>query len=200
MSALRGEQADQADGRAHEVDADSSCAQVQIGALAIDLRRRGFATDLDQGENPLSVIVENRSSSLSVSVHAAPREDGSWWFWWSRDEAISRISEVEAAAFKIAYVLTLQRDDSQQRRPAAPGTGKQAALRSEVGRPWADQVVRRHRFEAAHPEVTITFTRQGWTWTGKCVVDGREEAVTGHELCDLLDELESLLGKSEPAP
>lgn len=197
MSALReDEQASQADGSTHAARTGSpSEASVQVRALAADLRTRGFAASTGPGEDPLSITAENRTSPLlSATVHAAPSQDCSWWFWWSRGEPISRISEVETAAFKIAYVLTVQPDDSHHRRHTAHGTGNQPALRAESGHPRADQVVRRHRFEAAHPDVTITFTREGWTWTCTCVADGREEVVTGHELRHLLDKLEAIIG------
>jgi len=200
MSALRGqEQAGHADGHAHEGDVRSSYAQVQVEALAADLKGRGFATHASLEEDPPSVTVESLSSALSATVHAAPREDGSWWFWWSRDEPISRIREVEAAAFKIAYVLTLQPDHADDPRPTLPVKGRRPGRRTEDCR-WVDQVVRRHRFEAAHPDVMITFTRSGWTWTGICVLDGREEAVAGHELSEVLDRLEEILGEAMQAP
>jgi hypothetical protein len=199
MSFLRGQElASHAGRHAHEDDVSRSCAQVQVEALAADLKGRGFATRVSPEENPPSVTVESLSSALSATVHAAPREDGSWWFWWSRDEPISRISEVEAAAFKIAYVLTLQPDHTDDLRPTVPGQRRRPGRRTD-GCPWVDQVVRRHRFEAAHPEVTITFTPQGWTWTGTCAVGGRDVVLTGHELSDLLDGLEGLLGDQEQA-
>jgi hypothetical protein len=130
---------------------------------------------------------------LSATVRAAPRGDCTWWFWWSRGEPISRISEVETAAFKIAYALTAQPDHGLDLRHTAHGTGDQPAAWTESGYPWADQVVRRRRLEAAHPDVTITFTSESWTWTGTCVADGREEVVTGHELKYLLDKLEAII-------
>jgi hypothetical protein len=58
--------------------------------------------------------------------------------------------------------------------------------------PEADQVVRRQRFEAAHPGTKIAFAAAGWTWTGTIMVGGREVHVTAHELSDVLDQLEAL--------
>jgi hypothetical protein len=64
---------------------------------------------------------------------------------------------------------------------------------------WADQVVRRQSFEAAHPGVAIAFTREPWTWTATCQVDGHERVITEHELCYLLDRLERITSGPEPA-
>ena len=51
--------------------------------------------------------VANRwAAELSDTIYAAPAEDGSWWFWWSWEDRIALVGDVEAAAFKIAYVLT----------------------------------------------------------------------------------------------
>jgi hypothetical protein len=47
-------------------------------------------------------------TELSETVHVAPASDGGWWFWWSWNDPIARVSDVDAAAFKIAYVLTSQ--------------------------------------------------------------------------------------------
>ena len=53
------------------------------------------------------VRVQNRSiSQLSDTVYAAPAADGSWWLWWSWADQLAPIDDVDAAAFKIAYVLT----------------------------------------------------------------------------------------------
>ena len=45
---------------------------------------------------------------LSETIHVAAVADGDWWFWWSWDNPIAPTSDVDAAAFKIAYVLTPQ--------------------------------------------------------------------------------------------
>jgi len=68
-----------------------------------------------------------------------------------------------------------------------------------TGRLWVDQVVRREEFEQAHPEVTITLTREDWTWHGVISADGRETEVTANDLCILLDKLEVLVEADEEA-
>lgn len=79
----------------------------QLEALAEDVEKRGFAAHVMQGDRYPSVSVVNRSvPQLSESVYAAPSEDGSWWFWWSWADRLAPIDDVDAAAFKIAYVLT----------------------------------------------------------------------------------------------
>jgi hypothetical protein len=64
---------------------------------------------------------------------------------------------------------------------------------------WTDQVVRRQSFEAAHPGVAIALTREPWTWTATCQVDGHEHVVTQHELRYLLDKLERIASAKEQA-
>jgi hypothetical protein len=60
-----------------------------------------------------------------------------------------------------------------------------------------DAVERRQRFEAAHPEVTITVpgTRSGW-WIAAVpagsVPDDPERKVTAWQLADLMDALEQI--------
>jgi len=50
-----------------------------------------------------------RSSRETIAV--APADDGVWWFWWSRGDRIARVTDVETAAFKVAYVLIPQATD-----------------------------------------------------------------------------------------
>jgi hypothetical protein len=55
-----------------------------------------------------------------------------------------------------------------------------------------DQVVRRHTFEAAHPEVTISYLGAGRPWAAVIALPGAaEERVTAYELEELLDRLET---------
>jgi hypothetical protein len=55
-----------------------------------------------------------------------------------------------------------------------------------------DQVVRRHTFEAAHPEVTISYLGAGRPWAAVIALPGAaEERVTAYELEELLDRLEA---------
>jgi hypothetical protein len=39
-------------------------------------------------------------------VYAAPDGAGTWWIWWSWEDQIAALDDIDTAAFKIAYVLT----------------------------------------------------------------------------------------------
>jgi hypothetical protein len=59
-----------------------------------------------------------------------------------------------------------------------------------------DQVVRRARFQAAHPDIRIAL--EGCAWQGVIPTeDGGQEVVTRYELRHLLDELERRLARGE---
>src|SRR5947207_1084852 len=94
-------------------DADpAQQAVVQLGVLAENLAGRGFAARITQAGQRAFVNVANRSvPQLAETVYAAPAQDGAWWFWWSWADRIAPVSEIETAAFKIAYVLTPHADD-----------------------------------------------------------------------------------------
>jgi len=82
-------------------------AVARLEALAEDLEARGFAARLVDVGGYAAVRVAHRVvSQLSETVYAAPAVGGAWWFWWSWADPIVPVSEVETAAFKIAYVLT----------------------------------------------------------------------------------------------
>jgi hypothetical protein len=86
-------------------EAPDTCAQVE--ALAAKLSRRGFATTVVSGGQYVGVTVLNRDAAhMADNIYAAPDRDGSWWFWWSWADRIEPIGEVDAAAAKIAYVLS----------------------------------------------------------------------------------------------
>jgi len=79
----------------------------QLEALAEDLTDRGFEAHVIKDGNRARVSVAHHSvPQLSERAHTAPTGDGQWWFWWSWGDQIARITEIETAAFKIAYVLT----------------------------------------------------------------------------------------------
>jgi hypothetical protein len=79
----------------------------RTGALAAEMRERDFLADTLRTGGRLCVHVANRcAAELSDYIYAAPAGDGSWWFWWSWGDRIALVGDVEAAAFKIAYVLT----------------------------------------------------------------------------------------------
>jgi hypothetical protein len=83
----------------------------RLAALADELAERGFATQVKQADGGLRLHVVNRTvRQLSEDVWAGPAADGSWSFWWSWAEPITRIDDVDAAAVKIAHVLTPSHD------------------------------------------------------------------------------------------
>jgi hypothetical protein len=87
-------------------------AAAQLRALAENLADQGFAAQVTQAGQHPCISVANRSvPQLAETVHAAPAQDGTWWFWWSWQDRIGPVGEVETAAFKIAYVLTPHSDD-----------------------------------------------------------------------------------------
>lgn len=61
-----------------------------------------------------------------------------------------------------------------------------------------DQVVRRARFESAHPDIRIA--RVGAAWQTTIPTDTGEDVVTRYELRTLLDELERRLGGRDAGP
>jgi hypothetical protein len=95
------------------IDMDASRdAVAQLNTLATDLASRGFRTRVTRNGGVLRLSVTNATAPTSHdTVTAAPAGDGSWWFWWSWGDRIARVADVEAAAFKIAYVLTPQPGD-----------------------------------------------------------------------------------------
>ncbi len=80
--------------------------------LAGNLTGRGFTARIAQpGKYPCVRVAHGSVPQLSETVYAAPADDGTWWFQWSRADRIAPIGDVETAAFKIAYVLTPYADD-----------------------------------------------------------------------------------------
>ena len=78
----------------------------QLDALAENLRGRGFSAHVTRANRYACVNVANVAvPQLAETIYVADA-DGALWFWWSWADRITRISEVETAAFKIAYVLT----------------------------------------------------------------------------------------------
>jgi hypothetical protein len=87
-------------------------ADAQLEALARNLEDRGHATQLVNIGGHAGISVIHRTvTQLSETVHVAPAADGDWWFRWSWNDPIAPVSDVDAAAFKIAYVLTPQARD-----------------------------------------------------------------------------------------
>jgi hypothetical protein len=78
----------------------------QLETLAVALSGRGFATTMVTGRQYLCINVVNRAETrLREDIYAAPGKDGSWWFWWSWADRITPITDIDAAAAKIAHVL-----------------------------------------------------------------------------------------------
>jgi hypothetical protein len=79
----------------------------QLEALASDLAGRGFDTNLTHDGRTTGLSVVNQAiPGHRENIAARPDKNGTWWFWWSWGDRITRITDIEAAAFKIAYVLT----------------------------------------------------------------------------------------------
>jgi hypothetical protein len=86
-----------------------SLAVSQLEALASDLDGRGFDTHVSRDGGTLSLSVINRAApGCRENITTGLAGDGAYWFWWSWGDRIAAITDVEAAAFKIAYVLTLR--------------------------------------------------------------------------------------------
>jgi len=87
--------------------AGAMAAGKRLDDLVGELDVRGFAARVLMDGGTLRVRVQNRAiSQLSDTVYAAPAADGSWWLWWSWADQLAPIDDVDAAAVKIAYVLT----------------------------------------------------------------------------------------------
>ena len=84
-----------------------AAAAKRLNDLAANLDQRGFSARVLVTGEKLRLWVQHRSiPQLSDAVYAAPAEDGSWWLWWSWADQLAPIDEIDAAALKIAYVLT----------------------------------------------------------------------------------------------
>jgi hypothetical protein len=82
---------------------------VQLHALAVELTGRGFRACVLHEDGALKLQVGNRGAPGGCEdITLAADDEGMWWFWWSWGDRISLVSDVAAAAFKIAYVLTPQ--------------------------------------------------------------------------------------------
>lgn len=84
-------------------------AVAQIEALASELAERDFETRvMSEGGTPNLHVVNPAMPRAGETIVAAPADDSVWWFWWSWGDRIARLTDVEAAAFKIAYMLLPQ--------------------------------------------------------------------------------------------
>ena len=85
---------------------DADQAKGQLSALAQNLRGRGFSARMTQaGRYRCVKVVNSAVPQLAETIYLA-RADDAWWFCWSWADRIAEASDIETAAFKIAYVLT----------------------------------------------------------------------------------------------
>ena len=94
-------------------DADAAHEAVtQLEALARGLAEWNFQTSVTSDGGTPSLSVTNPAvPSSRESIAIAPADDGAWWFCWSRGDRIARVTDIETAAFKVAYVLIPQPTD-----------------------------------------------------------------------------------------
>ena len=61
---------------------------------------------------------------------------------------------------------------------------------------WRDNVVRREMLEAAHPDLDISYTDHGWTYTATWDgADGKRRTYRSTDLGQLLDHVEPVLAE-----
>ncbi|HEY5985741.1 MAG TPA: hypothetical protein VIV12_05055 [Streptosporangiaceae bacterium] len=83
--------------------AEHTAAVNALERLAAELDPRAFATTLVAGEGKVPCLsVASRNAGLAEDIYA---QDG--WFWWSWAERLTPVTEVSAAAAKVAAVLRL---------------------------------------------------------------------------------------------
>jgi hypothetical protein len=81
----------------------------QLRLLADDLERRGFVVSVTGADGGARLtVVSNAVAQVDASLSIAPDDNGAWWFWWPWGDRLALACDVEAAAFKVAYVLTPQ--------------------------------------------------------------------------------------------
>lgn len=82
---------------------------VQLHALAVELTGRGFRASVLHEDGALKLQVGNRAAPGGCEdITVAADDNGAWCFWWSWGDRIALVTDIAAAAFKIAYVLTPQ--------------------------------------------------------------------------------------------
>ena len=87
-------------------------AVTQLEALARELAERNFETCVTgDGATPSLSVINPAMLNARETIAIAPADDGAWWFWWSWGDRIAHITDVETAAFKVAYVLIPQPTD-----------------------------------------------------------------------------------------
>jgi hypothetical protein len=82
-------------------------AVARLDALAADLAGRGFLTESVNEAGAVRLQVANQDApGCCEDITVAADDNGSWWFLWSWGDRIALVTDIAAAAFKIAYVLT----------------------------------------------------------------------------------------------
>ncbi len=79
-----------------------------LDRLAAALSRHGMTIHLmvPPGRVPSLRVVNNAAPALAEDIYAGCCEDGSWWYWWSWAERIAAAADLDAAAARIAHVLS----------------------------------------------------------------------------------------------
>lgn len=80
-------------------------ALAQLEVLSVDLAGRGYETHPVDAPRTLSVA-NQAIPDIRGEITIGPTGDGAWWFLWSSGDRIAPVTDIETAAFKIAYVLT----------------------------------------------------------------------------------------------
>jgi hypothetical protein len=84
-------------------------AIAHLHALVVGLDGCGLRTCQVHEGGTLKLLVTNQAvPSCRETITVAPDDNGAWWFLWSWGDRIALASDIAAAAFKIAYVLTPQ--------------------------------------------------------------------------------------------
>lgn len=84
-------------------------AAAQLEKLARELAGQSFETSItNKHGTPNLRVVRPEQRRLHEIITIGTTDDREWWFWWSWGDRIARVTDIETAAFKIAYVLTPQ--------------------------------------------------------------------------------------------
>jgi hypothetical protein len=94
-----------------EAKGNHAAATVYLDKLAEELTNRGLEAWLmaPPGRVPSVYITNPRARALEENVYVSQGKDGLCWFWWSWAERIAPADDLDAAAEKIARVLSLPR-------------------------------------------------------------------------------------------
>lgn len=87
---------------------NQAAATDYLDKLAAELSNRGLEAWLmaPQDRIPSVYVTNPRARALEENVYVDQGKDGLWWFWWSWAERIAVADDLDAAAEKIARVLS----------------------------------------------------------------------------------------------